>query len=601
MGRKTAVIALALLATTLAGKASAECKPNLIGELPVTMAGARPLVHGKIDGQDVSFIIDTGASTSLLSAEAVAWLKLKSQPLDGVRMIGVGGEFEVRSVRLEDFILGGFRVKSSHFLVSPTNAWGGNVVGLFGQDFLTQFEMEFDLANGVIRVFKPEGCENFNLAYWTTSPAMAEILPYERASFHIKTTVLVNDVRIRAILDTGASASVLSLEAAARAGITPESPGVTPVNGMRGLGGVVEAWLAPVKSFAVGSEAVNNTRLRIGDLSSGAPQEKETGSRTRNLLPALPEMLIGADFFLAHRIFVSHAQRKLFFSYNGGGIFRPVPNAGLNVAAAPTPSPAATAEAANVDALTRRAAASVARRDYVSAMADLSRAIELEPQNARHRLARARVHAADGKGALARTDLDEAARLDPKDPEPLLLRARQSLGRGDEASAKADFELAIGLAPDDRGIIGSVASAYQAARRFETALHYMDRWMAKYPDAPERPSVLNNRCWLRATWGQQLDLALADCDAAIEARPRVGAYLDSRALVHLRAGRYAQAIADYDAALRADPQAPWSLYGRGIARKRAGRAAAGEADMKAGLALNPNLRATAEGYGLELP
>ena len=32
-------------------------------------------------------------------------------------------------------------------------------------------------------------------------------------------------------------------------------------------------------------------------------------------------MLIGADFFLSHRIYVASSQRKLYFTYNGGPVF----------------------------------------------------------------------------------------------------------------------------------------------------------------------------------------------------------------------------------------------------------------------------------------
>jgi hypothetical protein len=32
-------------------------------------------------------------------------------------------------------------------------------------------------------------------------------------------------------------------------------------------------------------------------------------------------MLLGADFFLSHRIFVSNEQHKVYFTYNGGPVF----------------------------------------------------------------------------------------------------------------------------------------------------------------------------------------------------------------------------------------------------------------------------------------
>jgi hypothetical protein len=37
-------------------------------------------------------------------------------------------------------------------------------------------------------------------------------------------------------------------------------------------------------------------------------------------MPAL-DMVLGADFFLTHRIYVANNQQKMYFTYNGGPVF----------------------------------------------------------------------------------------------------------------------------------------------------------------------------------------------------------------------------------------------------------------------------------------
>jgi hypothetical protein len=66
----------------------------------------------------------------------------------------------------------------------------------------------------------------------------------------------------------------------------------------------VQTWIAPFASFRIGDEEIRNTHLRIWD----------TGLRD-------VDMLIGADFFLSHRIYVASSQHKLYFTYNGGPVF----------------------------------------------------------------------------------------------------------------------------------------------------------------------------------------------------------------------------------------------------------------------------------------
>jgi tetratricopeptide (TPR) repeat protein len=94
-------------------------------------------------------------------------------------------------------------------------------------------------------------------------------------------------------------------------------------------------------------------------------------------------------------------------------------------------------------------------------------------------------------------------------------------------------------------------------------------------------AVYNDRCWARAVAMIDLDSALADCNEALRLMPDFVPALDSRAFVHLRAGRFQDAIADYDAAIQRSPQDSWSLYGRAIAKMRMGDTAGGQADIEA--------------------
>ena len=48
-------------------------------------------------------------------------------------------------------------------------------------------------------------------------------------------------------------------------------------------------------------------------------------------------MLLGADFFLSHRILVSNSQHKLYFTYNGGPVFQL--DRGAVAGAKPRPAP----------------------------------------------------------------------------------------------------------------------------------------------------------------------------------------------------------------------------------------------------------------------
>jgi tetratricopeptide (TPR) repeat protein len=107
----------------------------------------------------------------------------------------------------------------------------------------------------------------------------------------------------------------------------------------------------------------------------------------------------------------------------------------------------------------------------------------------------------------------------------------------------------------------------------------------------------NYRCWDRAILGR-LELAMADCNQALQLRPGDANALDSRGLVYLKLGKFDDAIADYDAALKINPRIAASLYGRGIAKQRKGDSAGGDADVAAGKAMRASIADDFKRYGV---
>ncbi len=68
---------------------------------------------------------------------------------------------------------------------------------------------------------------------------------------------------------------------------------------------MVRTYIAPFASFKFADgEEIKNARLRVADIDF-----------------EIADMLIGADFFLSHRIFVGNNQGKIYFTYNGGPVF----------------------------------------------------------------------------------------------------------------------------------------------------------------------------------------------------------------------------------------------------------------------------------------
>ena len=305
---------LSLLASA-AGHAG-ECTLTRAPDMPVTMSGLRPMVHAQINGTDALLVADSSSFFNLVTRAGVAAAHLR---LDPARDLYVEGGEPAKMAFAETFTLMGLTVHDVPFIVADGDL-GGQAVGLIAQNVWRVTDVEYDLAKGVIRLVQPRECKRTPLAYW----ARGEGKPYSVVDIelatavepHTRGTAYLNGTKIRVLFDTGTPVSVLTLAAAKRAAITPGSPGVVAGGLQGGLRhGTYNTWIAPFASFRIGDEEFQDARLRFGDLHV-----------------ADVDMLIGADFFLSHRIYVASSQGKLYFTYNGGPVFDlTVPTAGDSV------------------------------------------------------------------------------------------------------------------------------------------------------------------------------------------------------------------------------------------------------------------------------
>jgi predicted aspartyl protease len=309
---------LVSLSTTT--QAATGCQLLQVGELQVTMPDNAPVVPASIEGHAVQMLVDTGADKSLIWRSATKDLNLSIQP-GGPTFYGAGGGDTAGLVWIHDFGLAGTTVHNVQLYTTGRGALPGAAAGVLGEDVLSRWDIEFDLSAGKIRLFVPKNCKGDEVVYWATSYFMTKLVAPPGNSDLLETTVRLNGQEAVAMLDTGASASVVTAQALRQAGVTAESP-VTTSDPTRGIvGKPINTSIAVFASLSIGQETIQNVKLRIADLF-GRDTEVHTGSAIAQSMFKGPEMLIGADFFLAHRILVSRSQGRIYFTYKGGPIFQ---------------------------------------------------------------------------------------------------------------------------------------------------------------------------------------------------------------------------------------------------------------------------------------
>lgn len=579
---------------------AAGCVLGVMANLPVTMDGMRAEVPLKVNGRDTSFWLDSGAFFSIMPKSKAAELDLKLEAApQGLYVLGIGGSASVQLTTIKTFGIVGQEVKNVQFLVGGSDS--GN--GLIGRNILALADTEFDLANGSVKLIKPHGCGKGAMTYWAPGKPSFSV-PLQSgpnpADHLFKVIVNINGARVSAELDTGAPTSLLSRDAAERAGIDLSGAGAVPVTDISGLGRRSHGgWSVPVATFAIGDEQILRTHLRVID----GPIAVGEGS---------PDMLLGADFMMAHHIYVSREQGRMYFTYSGG---HPFLTEKMAVAAPKRPSTAplpaglraieavaATgADPKTAEEFGRRGNARLTQGKVADGISDLTAAIRLAPDTASYYRDRAKAYFRSNEQAMARADVERALALDPKNDDMLRVRAVIRFRQHDLVGALADTDAAARVTPPSSLEAIQVADLYERLHRPALGIPIYDAVIAIHRADSRLGDLLNGRCWLRALANVDLDKALDDCTRAIKRDGPKAAYLDSRGLVYFRKGQLDAAIADYDAALKLNPNQAWSHYFRGAAKIARGQVESGKADQAASLQVRPDIADEARAYGIAVP
>jgi tetratricopeptide (TPR) repeat protein len=502
-----------------------------------------------------------------------------------LRVGGIGGQVAAQATAVKDFAMGGSMFHNIEFLVVD-GADAGGLAGILGQNILGAADVEYDLANGVARIFKPQGCSGAAVAYWTDRAASLDLLSDSLVTNHkIQAVGAVNGRAIRITLDTGSDRSELTLAAAAHAGVTPNTPGAVYAGQSRGIGhDLIDGWIAPFGRFTLGGETLEDVRIRFGGL-----ELHDT------------DMLLGADFFLSHRVYVANSQHKIYFTYNGGPVFQLTARRGQASGPEIQPQPVAFIvddinTPKDAAAFERRGAAFMGRLDYAQAIEDFSRAHALNPTDPEPLFNRGMAQWDNHQPGLAMADFEQVLKLKPDDPAALLARGSLYAQAGDRARARSDFEAIRRMGGDEAHIALALADADYRFGFYEDAIAAYDRWIATHPQGDLGVALLR-RCQTRVMLKTDLDKALADCSAVLKANPHEVNAMHMRGLVRYLRGDLDPAIADLDADLALQPRNAIALYVRGLAKQKKGLAVAGDADIQAATLIMPKIADQARRLG----
>jgi hypothetical protein len=288
--------------------AGATCVVNARTTIALTVTDGTITAPVEVNGQTATFIVDTGASRSLVTPEAALRLGIARDQWVGSSMMGVGGIGAVERPPNADpksLSLGGVALarRTLNHDTSLTvgvmpNVRAGEVAidGLLGRDFLSVFDLDLDVPGRRLTLYQVTDCAGRFLP-WTGDYSVLPASYVDMSALVVAVTL--DDTPLRALLDTGASGSIVAAPGIARLGLQPASLTGDAVSHISGVG---------PRTVTVHRHQFRS--LRVGGQVIGAPNLWVEPIR----LQPIADMLLGADWLAARRVWISYATRQLFIA-----------------------------------------------------------------------------------------------------------------------------------------------------------------------------------------------------------------------------------------------------------------------------------------------
>jgi predicted aspartyl protease len=210
---------VAAATAAFAGSACAEpatapdCRLQRLASLDMdTQPDGSFAIPATIDGHDVRMVVDTGSQVSSISSETAREFHIETRPSAYVSEF-FNGIVINRMAAIESFKIGVMSSKDTwHFILLPEQMMPPSVDGMLGPDIMQNYDVEIDYFGGKFNMFVPHPCPD-QAMYWTTDTYASLPMKLDR-DWHIVVSAKLDGKDVTVALDTGASTSIMNLDAA---------------------------------------------------------------------------------------------------------------------------------------------------------------------------------------------------------------------------------------------------------------------------------------------------------------------------------------------------------------------------------------------------
>lgn len=307
---------LALVVTS----AGATCTLGAVAVLPLAERSNQFAFAADINGKQATLLVDTGFFATTLNLAAAERLGVTLGRSDN-DTYGVGGVRHMYHGTVRRMRLG--NLNADHMDVAAEEIWpagsDGGLDGVLGMNMMSAYDIDVDAVGKHLILYEADGsCARPTVAL---APTLYSV-PLE-AIYHDRQAdilVSINGRQIKAMLDTGASGSMMYRAVGRRLGLDLSGLRVPGHRTVRGVGPLPVAAIRHVfPKIVIGDLQINNMPIDIIDQESNGIDRHHVGSLIAGAIdsdePNGEEMLLGADFMEKVHVWISHSSQTLIMQY----------------------------------------------------------------------------------------------------------------------------------------------------------------------------------------------------------------------------------------------------------------------------------------------
>jgi hypothetical protein len=184
--------------------------------------------------------------------------------------------------------------------------------GIIAPDFLQHFDVDFDFAVNKLNLISQDHCEG-KVVYWH-APAVAVVPMQLDRGGHVTFRMVLDGRRVSAMIDTGASDTLLNLNVARQAfKIDANAPDLEKVGELQG-GYTANIYRRRFKTLTVEGVTINEPMITLlPDLMSKGSESPRTGSLIREE-PGIPNLILGMPTLNKLHLYIAYQERKVYIT-----------------------------------------------------------------------------------------------------------------------------------------------------------------------------------------------------------------------------------------------------------------------------------------------